>query len=69
MATKTKMDILTEMVTEIKVSLVGFDGTDGALNEVKRNTKWRHRITGALVLLSALMGGSLAILIRLSNKL
>ena len=69
MATKTKIDILTEIVTEIKTALVGFNGTTGALDEVKKNTKWRYKITGALILLSALMGGILALLIRLSNKL
>ena len=67
---KDKLDNIILVVTEIKTALVGFDGTTGALDEVKKNTKWRLKISGALILLSLLATGGWAVtLLKLFNKI
>ena len=67
---ESKMNILTNkiddmqiIVTEIKTALVGFNGTKGALDEVKLNTTWRNQISGALKLMYILVGTNCLVII------
>jgi len=59
----SKVDNTNKVVAEIKTALVGFDGSGGALDEVKKNTVWRLKVSGALKLLYLLIGTNCLVII------
>lgn len=58
-----KIDKMNKVLIGVRTALVGFNGTAGALDEVKKNTVWRLEITGALKLLYILVGTNCLVVI------
>ena len=62
----TKMEKIDKGVIVMKTALIGFNGTPGALDEVKKNSKFRLEIKGALKLAYILLFSSwIAIILQI----